>query len=336
MIFAIRADAGVVQGTGHVMRCLSLAERLLQRGHRVGLFTNSSEIPWLESAIEKSGVEIFRVAADELDAAQFAELKPNWLIVDSYRILASEISSTNRVIPVLAIVDGNTRGIEATAYLDTNLFSEKLDWPDEIVPRLLAGSSYALVRDEVLATRREKPAEIVNNPPKILVFLGGSDPYGYSPLIARALAMVETDFQATLIAPATVQPLVLDALESSRGRVEVISPTPKLASYYRNVDVVISAAGTSAWDVCTLGIPALLLAVVDNQEFSVAQISEHRLTLTNNLAGADDSKAHELAEQVHQLLTNQNLREELSKNALSYFDGLGRDRVEAFLTGKTS
>jgi hypothetical protein len=70
---------------------------------------------------------------------------------------------------------------------------------------------------------------------------------------------------------------------------------------------------------------------VDNQEFSLNQIAEHGLTLTNNLSGAGNEKAAELAAQISSLLTDQKLRSELSAQALKYFDGLGRDRVEEFL-----
>ena len=332
MIFAIRADAGVVQGTGHVMRCLSLAEKLLQKGHRVGLFTNSSEISWLETAIQEAGVEVFRVDSDELEPSQLEGFDADWLIVDSYQIPAEKVSAMDALVPVLAIVDGTARGIEASAYLDTNLFSEKLSWPADVQEKLLAGSKYALVRDAVLLNKREHPAELSNQPAKILVFLGGSDPYGYSPLLAKALSLVSADFQATFIAPPAMHEAVLAALGANTDQVQVLAPTPKLASYYQGVDVVISAAGTSAWDVCSLGVPALLLAVVDNQEFSLAQIAEHGLTLTNNLSGAGVEKAGELAAQIGRLLTDQELREQLSAKSLSYFDGLGRDRVEAFLT----
>lgn len=332
MIFAIRADAGVVQGTGHVMRCLSLAEKLLQKGHRVGLFTNSSEISWLESAIAASGVEVFRVQADVLYVNQLDGFPAEWLIVDSYQIPAEQISAVNQKLRVLAIVDGDARGITASAYLDTNLFSDKLSWPKEVEAKLLAGSRFALVRDGVLVHKRLHPELVVGEPPKVLVFLGGSDPYGFSPLLAKALARVEAKFEATFIAPTTSHETIRTALGATLAKVEIISPTPKLTHFYEGVDVVISAAGTSAWDVCSLGVPALLLSVVDNQEFSLNQIAEHGLTLTNNLVGADGDKASELAAQITELLTNQKLRRELSANSLKHFDGLGRDRVEEFLT----
>jgi len=332
LIFAIRADAGVVQGTGHVMRCLSLAEKLLQKGHRVGLFTNSSGIGWLEASILASGVEVFRVTADELFTEQLEGFPSDWLIVDSYQIPADQISAVNEELKVLAIVDGDARGIKASAYLDTNLFSEKLPWPLEVESKLLAGSRFALVRDGVLSHKRLNPEVIEGNPPEVLVFLGGSDPYGFSPLLGRALSLVEAPFAATFIAPESSHEAIRTALGDNSSKVSVIGLTPKLSDYYEGVDVVISAAGTSAWDVCSLGVPALLLSVVDNQEFSLNQIAEHGLTLTNNLSGAGVEKASELSTQISRLLTDQKLRSELSAQSLKHFDGLGRDRVEEFLT----
>lgn len=331
MIFAIRADAGVVQGTGHVMRCLSLAEKLLERGHTVNLLTNESNIGWLESAIVASGVQVTRVSADSFSLDYLAPLKPDWVIVDSYQIPASEISAINGSIPVMAIVDSDWRAIDASAYLDTNLFAETLTWPGHVKKKLLAGSNYSLIRNQVMQQQRLEPWKVLNQPAKILVFLGGSDPYDYSPLVAKAISSLEVDFEATFIAPERLHETVSLALGDKAGQVKLLGPTPALASYYGDADMVISAAGTSSWDVCTLGIPSLLLAVVDNQQFSLAQIAEHGLALTNNLTDGHAEKIDQLASQINALIGDETLREKLSKNALKYFDGKGRDRVVDYL-----
>ena len=327
MIFVIRADASVVQGTGHVMRCLSLAEKILERGHQVYLLTNESKIVWLETAIENSGVKVTRVVADSFSLEEISSFRPDWVIVDSYQIAAEEISLVNQTIPVLAIVDSDSRGIQASVYLDTNLFAEKLSWPEPVSKRLLAGSNYSLIRNQVMQQQRDVPWKVTGTPAKLLVFLGGSDPYDYSPLVGKALAGLEADFEATFIAPERLHETVKLALGQTISKVNLIGPTPALASYYGEADVVISAAGTSSWDVCTLGIPSLLLAVVDNQQFSLTQIAENGLTLTNNLTDGKPGKVSELAAQIDALISDQQLRERLSKTALKYFDGRGRDRV---------
>lgn len=313
------------------MRCLSLAEKLIARGHEVVLLTNDSKVDWLEAAIQATGVQVKRVESDSLNLSDLDDLDPDWLIVDSYQIAADLISDANRKVPVLAIVDSDSRGIDATAYLDTNLFAEEIAWPKNVKARLLAGSSYSLVRDAVMKAKREHPWQLLKSTPKFLVFLGGSDPYDYSPLVAKALGQVEGVFTATFIAPDRLHDSIRISLGSKIEQVELISPTPRLADFYQDADVVVSAAGTSSWDICTLGIPALLLAVVDNQEFSMQQIAEHGLALTNNLTKNEDDKVSRLTAQLQTLLSDSSVRQKLSETSLRFFDGLGRDRVVDYL-----
>lgn len=314
-----------------MMRCLSLAEKLLERGHEVHLLTSDSGISWLESAISISGVAVTRVTADSLNPNEITTLRPDWVIVDSYQIDAAQISQLGQSVQVLAIIDSDDRGISARAYLDTNLFSEQLDWPKTVQDRLLAGSKYSLIRNAVMNQKRDEPWKLGKLPARLLVFLGGSDPYDFSPLVAKALSKLEQDFEATFIAPERLHDTIRLALGERLSRVQLTGPTPALASFYGQADAVISAAGTSSWDICTLGIPSLLLAVVDNQQFSLAQIAKHGLTLTNNLTDGKPGKSEELARQIGQLITDTSLREQLSKTSLKYFDGLGRDRVVELL-----
>ena len=164
------------------------------------------------------------------------------------------------------------------------------------------------------------------------MFLGGSDPYRNSPLLAESLSKITAPFEAIFIAPPDSHAEVIAKLGANAKSVELLVPTPNLANFYGKVDAVVSAAGTSAWDVCSLGIPALLLSVVDNQDFSLNQIDSAGLALTNNLDGFGEEKADQIAGQITRILTDKRLRSDLSKTSLEYFDGLGRDRVEEFLT----
>jgi spore coat polysaccharide biosynthesis predicted glycosyltransferase SpsG len=325
-----RADAGVEQGTGHVMRCLTLAEELMVRGHQAILVTGGLATAWLKQAVVVSGVEVHSCELDAIPEAQIAALQPDWVVVDSYRIPMGAISALNARVPVLAIVDGDDRGIQASLYLDQNLGAEKLSRSHS--DRFLSGATFALVRRAVLAERRADPATL-NHPPRLLSFMGGTDPTGASLGIARALACRPEHFALTILAP-VAQHAELHATLADLQGVSVLAPTPHLPELLGDADVVISAAGTSAWDVCALGIPSLLIAVVENQRASLREAVQRELAL--GIDAANDRHELELksGHLAAKLLGDPVLRTALSRACLDAFDGGGARRVvDAMVSG---
>jgi spore coat polysaccharide biosynthesis predicted glycosyltransferase SpsG len=92
-------------------------------------------------------------------------------------------------------------------------------------------------------------------------------------------------------------------------------------------DVVISAAGTSAWDICTLGVPAVLVAVVDNQRKSMRQAISGGLALGLDIVAGGPETLAEVAQLLGRLLDEVALRRSLSVASRLAFDGNGASRV---------
>ena len=67
MKIALRADANENQGAGHVMRCLTLAEAFIARGHSVTLLGNIGNVPWLWEVLKSSTVEHLECGPDLLE-----------------------------------------------------------------------------------------------------------------------------------------------------------------------------------------------------------------------------------------------------------------------------
>ncbi len=321
MIVVFRADAGVLQGSGHVMRCLTLARELLARGHAVHFVTAPAGIGWLDDAIAASGVEVHAAVADELGADTLLGLSPDWVVVDSYRIDAGDISALGSAVATLAVVDGDARGIRVSLYLDNNLGAENdhLDLPGE----LLGGSAYALVRPAITAERREAPWLLAGTP-RVVAFMGGTDPAGLIVDVARALVRVQTECVVTVIAPDAHRAAVGGVLGSG-GR--VVAPTQELPAILGKADVVVSAAGTSAWDLATLGIPAVLVGIVDNQELSLRRIAEAGLAETIDVFAGGVAALDALPGLVDTLLADGQERERLSRAGMALFDGRGPQRI---------
>lgn len=320
----LRADAGVRQGSGHVMRSLTLAEPLIARGHEVLLVGSLLDEPWLLAAVEASGVRVVPSEPDDLDAGALLAMEPDRVVVDSYRIDSAAVSELAARVPLLAVIDGDDRGIEAAWYLDHNLGADDRSWPPAVAGRLLAGSRYALVRSAVTAMRRDDPWRIAGTPPRVISVMGGTDPAASSVRVAASLAALGRPLDLTVIAAAADHAAVTAAAPAGTT---VLTFTVDLPRMLAASDVVVSAAGTSAWDVCTLGTPAVLVGLVGNQSDSLAAAVERGLVLGIDAAETGPDAIAGVGERVAALLDDEPLRRRLSTASRAVFDGRGPERV---------
>ena len=323
----LRADASVAQGTGHVMRCLTLGDELSATGHEVHLATSSSSIPWLESMVSAKSFIRHDVQPHSLDAFLVDQIDPDWLVVDSYEIPPTLVGALRGRTRVLAIVDSDSRGIHADIYLDHNVGAETLPWAPNVAAKMLAGSRYSLVRESIRYAKRNDPWALKSDSPQILAVMGGSDPTGMIVEVARALALTERQFTATLICAPPWRADV-DRLISGYSNIHVVEPTNDLPALLVQADIAISAAGTSSWELCTMGIPSVLVEVVDNQTESLTKMLNRGLVLgvmpsTTGL----ENVSHEIRDTVERLIDDVGLRRSLSEHCLADFDGGGASRV---------
>jgi UDP-2,4-diacetamido-2,4,6-trideoxy-beta-L-altropyranose hydrolase len=323
----IRADASVTQGTGHVMRVLTLGDELVATGHDVHLAATDSNIPWLENLISSKPFVRHSVRAHSLDAELIDQIAPDWVVVDSYEIPASLIGAARTHARVLAIVDGDDRGIEADLYLDHNVGADRLDWPDNVAQRILAGSKFALVRRAIRNVKRDDPWKLSTETPRVLAVLGGSDPTGMIVDVARALSAVSHDFSATLVCAPAWRAEVNDII-GNKPNFTIIEPTDELPALLAHTDIAISAAGTSSWELCTLAIPSILIEVVDNQTEGLREMTARGLVigLSPTTLGRD-AISLEITRQVDRLIDDEDARRALSQTCSKDFDGHGAGRV---------
>lgn len=320
----LRADAGVGIGTGHVMRCLTVAEELTARHHDVVLHGSLGDVDWLAERVRAMGVPHLDVAPEALDAEQIAAARPDVVVIDSYRIDAESIARLDAVVPVVAVVDGDDRGIRATAYLDPNLGAERAPYPPLVAERMWAGSGFALVRRELTALRRADGWRLPEAP-TLLCVMGGSDPFGTMPRVAASLVGLPPRVRLVLVTAPAWMPDVR-ALVAGRPGTSVIEPTAELASLFAHADLVVSASGTTAWDVCTLGLPAVFVAIVDNQRSGLRGIVDADVAV--GLDAIDDtSRLDTLSGAVEALLADEGLRRRQTVRCRALFDGRGAERV---------
>ena len=281
-----RADASVTIGTGHVMRCLTLAEALRGTGAEVGFVCRELEGN-LVGLIEARGFEVHALArleppADPLawtaehwqeDAAQtasFFEARADWLVVDHYALDERwERELRGCAERVMILDDLADRVHDCDLLLDQNYSCEPTRY-DALVPahcRKLLGPAYALLRDEFGAAR-EWPRE-VREIKRVLVFFGGTDPTNETAKALRALQRWGEGKRLNIdvvIGGSNPHRAELESLVNTMPNALFHVQASNMAALMARADLSVGAGGSTIWERFCLGLPSLVLSTATNQE----------------------------------------------------------------------
>ena len=289
----IRADAGGVLGTGHVMRMIALGQAYMRRGGRVVMASVRCPEPVVER-IRESGIEHQLLHECELGDTQDVaaslrlgkELGAEWMVLDGYHFDESyQQQVSGHGIEVLAVDDyGHCTTWHCDAVLNQNLGSE--NWPRSATTNAnmqrLMGSSFALIREEFVESIHEAK-ETVFPARRILVTMGGADPVNATMMVLKALE--KTNFKdldiRVLVGGANPHQEKLEAFAAgSQNRIEILCNVRDMPSMYEWADGVISAGGSTCWEWLAYGLPGAVVTIADNQEPVVAELATQKLALT--------------------------------------------------------
>jgi spore coat polysaccharide biosynthesis predicted glycosyltransferase SpsG len=335
----LRCDAGPSIGVGHLSRCLALAEEFAARGHEPLLMGDLGRLDWARRQVTDLGLPLLPgPATPAAMAAAVAAHRLDLVVVDSYELDPACAGAVRRAgVPVLAVVDGDTRGQRADLYVDPNLGAER---SPVAVPRgamLLAGLRYALLRDRVRWWRPAGPrsANAPAEPPTVVCFFGGTDARDAAPLVTGVLLETGEPMRVITVAGGARGRLALAELATGPGQsLTVIDPTDDLPRLVVNADLVVAAAGTSMWELLCLGAAVAVVWVAENQRHGFAPVvaGGYAVGLGHlpDLAGVGRKPARL---SLSDLLRNATTRSALSTRGWHAVDGHGRRRVvDAALT----
>lgn len=287
-----RVDASLNIGTGHVMRCLTLAEMLRQNGAHCHFVSRAHEghlndliaakgfaLSGLPAANDSGknhkdwlGVDWQTDAHDTRRAIGPAIF--DWLVVDHYALDAKwEAALAPHCQHILAIDDLADRPHECTLLLDQNLGRKPEDYKGLTPPecRLYLGPAYALLRPEFRAwrqkslSRRQQNAGLKN----MLVTLGGVDQHNITGAVLTALKACPLPRDVKIrVVMGPKAPWLSDVKAKAASLpwpCEVLAGVSNMAELMATSDLAIGAAGSTAWERCCLGLPTLTLVLADNQ-----------------------------------------------------------------------
>jgi UDP-2,4-diacetamido-2,4,6-trideoxy-beta-L-altropyranose hydrolase len=354
-----RADASLEIGTGHVMRCLTLATALREKGATC-LFVCRENPGNLLEVIRERGFEATALSSGEtyakprsatdgkqldhaawlgvdwsIDAEEtiniIGETEADWFIVDHYALDARwESAVKSRCRQLMVIDDLADRGHDCELLLDQNLHANLEERYKDFVQsgcKQLLGPRYALLQRDY-AHHFDSTETLKGAIHRIFIFFGGADQSNLTGRsISAFLALNRPDINVDVVISA-VSPYASAILQQVQGHenIRVHHNLPTLAPLMRQADLAIGAGGVTNWERLCVGLPALVITLADNQHPIAAEL--HHRRLIHWLGAQGDVEEDDISQALRKLLALETLKNEFS-NGTQLVDGMGVSRVLA-------
>lgn len=355
MRVAIRADAALHMGSGHVMRCLALSNALKTKGADIsficrdfpGHFGDRIAAEGHQLNLLPPGIQAIKPEVDptqvpphtawlgetwETDLAQTqAVLKGklfDWLIVDHYSLDGRWENVMRKYSrKVMAIDDLADRSHDCDLLLDQTLGRSEERYNSQVPGHcvVLVGSKYALLRPEFpqwrdySLKRRARPSL-----ERLLVSFGGVDKTNATCQVLRALqdSSLPADCRIAVVMGETAPWLkeVRELAEKMKWPTEVKMNVPNMAQLMADSDLAIGAAGGTTWERCCLGLPAIMVVLATNQRDIGLKLEQQQAVILLD-------KISDLKEAVGLICDSTEKLANLSQTSRSITDGSGVETV---------
>ena len=290
-------------------------------------FHGAVELPWAVEQLSARGLTAELVADERQFVDHCHRRGVDLVMVDGYAFdgsLGAALSAAGA--RVVAMVDGEFGAHQwADLYVDQNLGSAR---PEGARGRWLVGPEYVLLRDVVRS--RRGASTVGNDPARILVVFGGTDPYRGAPVLTDLLLATGLPVQVVAVAAGAALEDELRALRVGGGQtLEVLGPQDDLPGLALGCDAAVSAAGSTVWEFACLGVPTALVCVTDNQLLGYRAASQELCLPLGHLEELRGDEEARVAARglLRTLVLDPELRAAMAGRARRIVDGEGRVRV---------
>ena len=324
-------------GGGHVLRDLALAEALQARGAECVFAVPA----WGESLLRRFAGHAVRVhpvdrSGGDLQAVEAAvrAFAPAVLVLDDYTLCAVQTAPLGRAgLAVVVIDDLADRSYACDLLIDPGFGRAPSDYGGRTPGRcrVLTGPRYALLRPAFARAATEPLPPTPDTLETLFVSFGLADPQGVTGrivqrLLARAPAIA---LDVALGSDAQSLPRLRD-MAAAKPKVRLHVDALDVAMLMAAADAAIGAGGSSTWERCALGLPALAVVVADNQRAMIGRLAAAGAVLAADIASPDFDDAFDAA---LDRLRDPQVRRRLSDASRNLCDGLGAARAAEAIEG---
>lgn len=327
----IRTDANTTMATGHMMRCLSIADAAKGLGVETVFIVTSAESGNMPLSRGYEIINLDRQWDDfqgEIPVISdiIARLNIECILVDSYWVSKEYMKAISSLTKTAYIDDLHETiwpcGVLINYAVYCDLFDYEHEYPDSV--RLL-GSDYMPLRQEYMSVRDR----VVGDTKEILVVTGGSDELHF--MLNTVSAVLAADDLSSMHFTFVCGRFNTDIDELMRlgdkaDNISIYPSLPTLKESMENADILVSAGGTTLYEMAATGLPGIIFRMADNQKNNVDAFAKMEL-----IVDAGDIRYNfsydELLNMIRELARDRAMRNEMSDRLKNLVDGRGAERI---------
>lgn len=302
--FLFRVDSSFKIGSGHLVRCLNLANRLKGDIH----FVCKTDEGNFNLLITNANYHLHIVDKEE-DVYKIAEnLKPSSIVIDHYEISIEHEKEFKKYCQKLLVIDDIDREHFCDCVLDQNLKSSYLNSYFKV--KHFLGPEFCLINPSF-----QKIALKELDLDKVMIFFGGSDPASMTLRFSRIITQLLRDINFEVVVGKSNKDFEQIKTETSGlDNVNIhydINYMPELMS---NCSVFFGAGGSTTWERAILGISSLVISIADNQ----VEVSKYldQKNIISYLGKSDELDDKKIIDSFNQFIQNKEKRKILKQNSL--------------------
>lgn len=344
MNIVFRTDSSFKIGTGHVMRCLTLAKEL-EKNSNIKFICRNREGN-LINKIEFEGYQVFKLerhAIDEslkvdwlgttqeqeaLDSEKILkEIKPDLLIVDHYGIDSYWHERMYKFSKKILVIDDlANRNYSCDILLDQNFFKSARSRYKKLVKdncKLLLGPKYALVREEFVTKYQNLKSFEIN---RILLYFGGTNIKNNLFKVIEGIRSCKKDninIDIILGKNSFLKDELINVFSSMKN-ISFYDFVDNMSEIMSNSDLYIGSAGTTTWERSIMGLPSIVISVAKNQIEPMNALKDEGLSFY--LGSQEKFTSSEITQKLNYIIDNPAILKKMRKNNMKLVDGKGVSR----------
>lgn len=330
----IRADGGKEIGTGHVMRCLSIADALRRMGEKsCFLLADDSTVPLMEGHGQEYRVlhSSYQCPEEELEALLpiLAESRNGVFLADSYYVTDAYLRRVRAYMPVCYMDDRGISGLPVDLLINYNIFADVSLYgrPDGDETTYLLGTEYAPLRREF----QQVSYQVREQVKRVLLTTGGSDKYNLAgKILEECLGRADIGSLEYCVVSGAYNEYLPSLLEIEKERpgVQVFRNVTNMSELMQSCDIAVTAGGSTMYELCAVGVPIICFSFVDNQEKIVEGFRNRDIVcFGGDYLRQGERMVRDVAAHIELLCRNAELRRNYSRCQKALVDGQGAMRI---------